>query len=69
MHKRRLYTMSEAAYYLGVSTTTLKKWEELGKIISVKKPNNNAKFFPQEQLDKLLWRVENRILTSRTSIR
>lgn len=69
MYTKKLYTVSEAAKYLGISVTTLKKWEELGKIISVKKPNSNAKFFPKEQVDKLLWRVENRILTSTTSIR
>lgn len=69
MYNKKLYTVNEAARYLGVSVTTLKKWEDLGKVVSIKIPNNNSKFFPKEQLDKLLWRIENRVLTSRTSIR
>jgi len=69
MFSKKLYTISEAAKYLGVSTTTLRRWEDLGKIVSIKIPNNNSRFFPKEQLDKLLWRIENRILTSTKSIR
>ena len=69
MYNKKLYTVNEDARYLGVSVTTKKKWEDLGKVVSIKIPNNNSKFFPKEQLDKLLWRIENRVLTSRTSIR
>lgn len=69
MYNKKLYTVSEAAKYLGVSASTLLKWESVGKIISVKTPSSNQKFFPKEQLNKLLWRIENRILTSTRLVR
>lgn len=55
--------------HVGISVTTLKRWEDLGKIVSIKIPNNQTKFLTKEQVDKLLWKVENRILSSTTSIR
>lgn len=69
MHDNKLFTIKEAAKYVGVSVTTLKKWEDLGKVVSMKIPNNNSKFFPKEQMDKLLWKLDNRIFISRKSIR
>jgi predicted site-specific integrase-resolvase len=62
MERRKLYTANEAAYYLGVSISTLKKWEGLGKIVSIKIPGSNQSFFPQEQIDKALWKLDRRIL-------
>ena len=62
MYHKQLYTVNEAARYLGVSVSTLLKWEGVGKIVSVKTPSSNQKFFPIEQLNKALWKLERRIL-------
>lgn len=69
MYNKNLYTFREASMHVGISVTTLKRWEDLGKIVSIKIPNNQTKFLTKEQVDKLLWKVENRILSSTTSIR
>ncbi len=57
MYTKKLYTVSEAAKYLGISTSALLRWEDIGKIVSVKTPDSNQKFFPKEQLDKTRWRL------------
>ena len=62
MNSRKLYTQREAAFYLGVSEWTLNKWEAVGKIISVRKPGSSQKLYPQEQIDKALWKLDRRIL-------
>ncbi len=62
MNNRRLYTAREAAWFLNVSESTLKRWESVGKIVSIKTPKSNQRFFPQEQIDKALWKLERRIL-------
>lgn len=57
MYNKKIYTISEAAKYLGISTSSLLKWEGVGKVTSVRTPNSNQKFFPKEQLDKVRWRL------------
>lgn len=58
MYNKKLYTVSEAAKYLGISTSSLIKWEGLGKITSIRIPSRNQKFFPKEQLDRARWRLD-----------
>lgn len=57
MYNKKLYTTNEAAKYLGISPSSLLKWEGVGKVVSVRTPNSNQKFFPKEQLDKVRWRL------------
>ena len=58
MYYKKLFTTTEAARYLGISTSALIRWEGLGKIVSIKIPNSSQKFFPKEQLDKARWRLD-----------
>ncbi|MEZ6048746.1 MAG: helix-turn-helix domain-containing protein [Planctomycetaceae bacterium] len=46
--------ISEAAGYLGVSSNTLRNWENAGKIAAHRHPVNGYRLFKQEELDKLL---------------
>jgi excisionase family DNA binding protein len=58
MSYKNLFTTSEAAKYLGISVSSLLKWEGVGKITSVRTPSSNQKFFPKEQLDRARWRLD-----------
>jgi len=46
--------IKEAAEYLGISTTTIKRWEKLGRIKSVRHPINNYRLYKVEDLQSLL---------------
>lgn len=54
MYDNRLLTARETANYLGICMSTLRKWEERGKIISVKKPNSESKYYPQSEINKVM---------------
>ncbi len=59
MYENMLFTARETAIYLGVSISTLRKWEELGKIISVKKPRSECKYFPKSEIDKVMRKMSD----------
>ena len=50
--------ISEAADYLGVSSKTLRNWENAGKIVAHRHPVNGYRLFRQEDLDELLKQVQ-----------
>lgn len=50
--------ISEAAEYLGVSSKTLRNWENAGKITAHRHPVNGYRLFRQEDLDELLKQVQ-----------
>ena len=50
--------ISDAAEYLGVSTNTLRNWENAGKIAAYRHPVNSYRLFKQEELDALLGQVQ-----------
>jgi len=50
--------ISEAAEYLGVSSNTLRNWENAGKITAHRHPINGYRLFRQEDLDELLKQVQ-----------
>ena len=50
--------ISDAAEYLGVSTSTLRNWENAGKIAAYRHPVNSYRLFKQEELDALLGQVQ-----------
>lgn len=50
--------ISEAAEYLGVSSKTLRNWENAGKITAHRHPVNGYRLFRQEDLDELLRQVQ-----------
>ena len=50
--------ISEAAEYLGVSSRTLRNWENAGKIMAHRHPVNGYRLFRQQDLDELLKQVQ-----------
>jgi excisionase family DNA binding protein len=46
--------ISDAAEYLGVSTSTLRNWEKAGKVVAYRHPVNDYRLFRREDLDALL---------------
>ena len=50
--------ISEAAEYLGVSSKTLRNWENTGKITAHRHPVNGYRLFRQQELDELLRQVQ-----------
>lgn len=46
--------ISEAAQYLGVSASTLRNWENAGKISAHRHPVNGYRLFRRDDLDALL---------------
>lgn len=50
--------ISEAAEYLGVSSRTLRNWENAGKITAHRHPVNGYRLFRQQDLDELLKQVQ-----------
>lgn len=48
------FTVSEAAEYLGVSASTLRNWDNCGKVEAVRHPVNGYRLYNKEALDGLL---------------
>ena len=51
---RDFLRIAEAAEYLGVSSNTLRKWENAGKVVARRHPVNNYRLFKRGDLDALL---------------
>ena len=49
--------IAEAAEYLGVSASSLRNWENAGKIVAHRHPMNSYRLFKKEELDALLKQV------------
>ena len=54
---RDFLRIAEAAEYLGVSSNTLRKWENAGKVAAHRHPVNGYRLFRREDLDVLLRQV------------
>jgi len=50
--------ISEAAEFLGVPVTTLRNWENAGKVEAVRHPVSGYRLFRRKDLDVLLKQVE-----------
>jgi DNA (cytosine-5)-methyltransferase 1 len=50
--------IAEAAEYLGVPVTTLRNWENAGKVEAVRHPVSGYRLFKRKDLDALLKQVE-----------
>lgn len=50
-------TISEAAEYLGVSSSTLRNWDKKGVLIAYRHPINNYRLYKKSELDKLLKKI------------
>lgn len=51
--ERKNITLTEAASVLGLTTTTLKRWQKNGKITVAQDPITNARIFTPEDIDKI----------------
>ena len=49
----KLYTIDEAASYIGLTKQTLRNWEKSGKIDCVREPQSNYRLFPEEELNRV----------------
>jgi len=51
-------TISEASKFLGVTTTTLRNWDKLGKIPTYRNPINKYRLYKKSDLEKILNRIK-----------
>lgn len=49
--EEELYTISQAAGYLGVSLNTLRRWDESGKLIAIKKDGGTHRYYSKKDLE------------------
>ena len=56
-HLKDFLRISEAAAYLGVPVTTLRNWENAGKVEAVRHLVSGYRLFRRKDLDALLKRV------------
>lgn len=52
MEEMKRYTISQAAAQLGVSISSLRRWEAEGKVAPERTPGNDRRY-TQEQIDQL----------------
>jgi excisionase family DNA binding protein len=57
VEEKLLYTTTEAAKYLGISQTTLNRWQNQGRVIATKDAVTGQTAFEKFELDKLRQRV------------
>ncbi len=50
--------IKDAAELLGVSASTLRNWEKLGKLKAHRNPNNMYRLYKKSDLEKLLKSIE-----------
>ncbi len=49
--EEKLLTISQAAEYLGVSLNTLRRWDESGKLIAIKKDGGTHRYYREKELE------------------
>lgn len=47
----QLFTISQAAKYLGVSLNTLRRWDESGKLVAIKKDGGTHRYYREKDLE------------------
>jgi len=47
----KLFTISQAAEYLGVSLNTLRRWDESGKLVAIKKEGGTHRYYREKDLE------------------
>ena len=49
--EEELLTISQAAEYLGVSLNTLRRWDESGKLVAIKKDGGTHRYYREKDLE------------------
>ena len=49
--EERLFTISQAAEYLGISLNTLRRWDESGKLVAIKKEGGTHRYYREKDLE------------------
>lgn len=49
--EEELFTISQAAKYLGVSLNTLRRWDESGKLVAIKKDGGTHRYYREKDLE------------------
>ncbi len=49
--EEKLLTISQAAEYLGVSLNTLRRWDESGKLVAIKKEGGTHRYYREKDLE------------------
>lgn len=52
-----LLSVSEAASFIGVSTSTIRNWDRTGKLKAIRHPMNNYRLYDRRKLQDLLDRI------------
>jgi len=47
----KLFTISQAAEYLGVSLNTLRRWDESGKLVAIRKDGGTHRYYREKDLE------------------
>jgi type I restriction enzyme M protein len=58
----KLYTIEEAAKFLGLTSLTLRNWDKSGKINCIREPVSNYRLFSEDELDSLKSSVKPKIV-------
>ena len=55
---KRYYTVSEAAYIIGVTPLTLRNWDKANKLNAQRNPVNNYRAYKASDTERFLRRME-----------
>lgn len=58
-NQQRLWTIKDAAEYLGVTPNTLRNWEASGKLKPKRHPINNYRYYDPDELESLLESIQS----------
>src|SRR3990167_4660314 len=49
--REELFTISQAAEYLGVALNTLRRWDESGKLVAIRKEGGTHRYYREKDLE------------------
>ena len=58
--KKRYLTIKEVAKILGVTTQTLRNWDQKGQLKALRNPLNNYRIYKPEDIELLLRKIESK---------
>lgn len=54
-------SIKEAAQYLGVCSDTLRRWDRVGKLRTIRHPLNNYRLYSRADLDQVLQAIKGEL--------